>query len=163
DRARLEAAALRPPRELSLAGPPAPDSLSTPAPGPVERDAGEPALPLAPTPLVGREREEAAVVHLLRHRHARLVTLLGPPGVGKTGLAIQVAASCAADFADGVAFVPLAPVTDPALIAPSVARALGLAEVGGAPPGRVAEALAERLRDQRLLLVLDNFEQLTDG
>jgi predicted ATPase len=87
----------------------------------------------------------------------RLLTLTGPGGVGKTRLALQLAAAAAGDFPDGVRLVELAPLADPALVAAAVAGALGVAEAGGAPlPAR----LAAWLGDQRLLLLLDNCEHL---
>jgi predicted ATPase/transcriptional regulator with XRE-family HTH domain len=120
---------------------------------------GLPALPLPPTPLLGREQEQAALTHLLEEATGRLVTLTGPAGVGKTRLALQVAADLQAQghFADGVAFVALAPLREPALVAGSVAQVLGVKETGSRP---LVECLAEYLRDRHLLLLLDNFEHL---
>ena len=115
---------------------------------------------MPPTPLIGREREIAAVAALLGDPTVRLVTLTGPGGVGKTRLALRVAADAAAAFADGVAFVDLAPVADPDLVAPTVATALGVREAGDRP---IAERLAAALRDRDLLLVLDNFEQVIEA
>ena len=118
---------------------------------------GPPAMPAPPTALVGRERELAEVMALLEREDVRLLTLTGPGGVGKTRLALQLVADLAADHADGAAFVDLAPVREPGLVVPAVARALGVREVPGRPLG---ETLADGLRGRHLLLVLDNLEQV---
>ncbi len=115
------------------------------------------ALPIPPTPLVGREHEEAAVSHLVQRQDVRLLTLTGPPGIGKTRLALQVAAGLNATFADGVVFVGLAAIQDPTLVLAALAQALGVHDMGDQP---LHETLAVYLRDRRLLLVLDNFEQV---
>jgi predicted ATPase/DNA-binding CsgD family transcriptional regulator len=119
-------------------------------------------LPVPLTSLVGREREVAAVSALLRGDDARLVTLTGPGGVGKTRIALAVAANAAAAgaFPDGVRFVDLAPIVDDRLVGPSIARALGIRETGGEPLG---ERLTSFLRCKRLLLVLDNFEHVAEA
>ena len=114
-------------------------------------------LPAALTPLLGREREEAEVIHLLRRDGVRLVTLTGPGGVGKTRLALQVAGTMSPDLPDGAVFVDLSPLRDPALVAPTIATALGVRDAGGRP---LRERLAEFLRHRELLLVLDNLEQV---
>ncbi len=121
-----------------------------------------PPLPVPLTALIGREREEAGVAHLLRQPGVRLVTLTGPAGVGKTRLTLQVAAGLGVSdaFADGVAWVDLAPLRDPALVLPAVTAALGLREEDGRP---AADLLAAHLRDLRLLLALDNLEQVAEA
>ena len=115
-------------------------------------------LPHPLTSFVGRDQDVAAVDALLRQ--ARLVTLLGPPGVGKTRLAIQVARTAAARFADGVCFVALAEIETADAVPAAIAHALGL-------EGMLAESAGDSLRDllseQQLLLVLDNFEHVPEA
>ncbi|HEX6737392.1 MAG TPA: AAA family ATPase, partial [Vicinamibacteria bacterium] len=94
---------------------------------------------------------------LLRQAGGQLVTLTGPGGIGKTRLALAVAEEVARDFPDGLAFVPLAPLADPALVLPALARALGLPEAAGRPPLALVRAA---LGARRALLVLDNCEHL---
>src|SRR5215217_6020484 len=121
-------------------------------------------LPVPLTSFVGRDREIAAVVELLCQPGApsgsRLVTLTGPGGVGKTGLAIRTAEEMAPAFPDGVWFVPLAPVGDPGLVAAAIAQALNLRESGDRT---TVEAIRAFLRERRALLILDNFEHVLDA
>ena len=114
-------------------------------------------LPVQPTPFIGREKEVAAVEHLLQREEVRLVTLTGPGGVGKTRLGLQVAAELSDRFADGVVFVNLAPVSNPTLVVPTIAQVLCIPEVAGQ---MLLDRLKEQLQQQQLLLLLDNFEQV---
>ncbi|TME33916.1 MAG: helix-turn-helix domain-containing protein [Chloroflexi bacterium] len=118
-------------------------------------------LPVPATSLVGREQETAAVSNLLKQDGGlgRLVTLTGPSGVGKTRLALTVAAAAQTSFPDGVFFVDLAPVRDHRLVAATMARALGIRESNGS----TRDLLLTHLRPRELLLVLDGFEYLLDA
>jgi predicted ATPase/class 3 adenylate cyclase len=114
-------------------------------------------LPIPATRFLGRERELADIAALLQREHVRLLTLTGPGGTGKTRIAVQLAADMIGDFPDGVFFVSLAPISDPELVLPMVALALGVREL---PAQTFASTLADYLSEKRLLLLLDNFEQV---
>jgi predicted ATPase len=124
-----------------------------------DRDRFGTSLPAPLTSFIGREREIADVCALLRGG-VRLITLTGPGGVGKTRLAVRVAGELAQVFTEGVVFVPLASVTDSALVPTTVGLTLGVREAGDRP---VASRLAEALGDRALLLVLDNFEHVVES
>jgi len=114
------------------------------------------ALPVPATPLVGRDREAAAVTDLVRGEGARLITLTGPGGVGKSRLAVEVAQRLGPGFEDGVRFVELASVSAAELVGTAIAAALGL----NTSTGRLIADVKTYLRARRLMLVLDNFEQV---
>src|SRR5262249_11318133 len=116
-------------------------------------------LPAQPTSVIGREREIADLVGLLRRPDVRLVTLSGPGGTRKTRLALQVAAELIDDFADGVFFIDLAPIRDSALVPAAIAETLRVKEAGTQP---LVQQLCAYLHDKRVLLLLDNFEQVLD-
>ena len=112
-------------------------------------------LPAQLTSFVGRDREKRELLELLPR--SRLLTLTGPGGTGKTRLSLEVAAAASDTFDEGAWFVPLAAITDPDLLVPTIAAAFGLRE---SPARPIAGVLAEHLRDRSVLLVLDNFEHL---
>jgi predicted ATPase/class 3 adenylate cyclase len=114
-------------------------------------------LPPQATPLIGREAEVAQASELLDEERVRLLTLTGPGGIGKTRLALQVAAERLERYRDGVVFVALASVSDPAQVPTIIAQALGLREQPGQP---LIAQLQAALKSRSLLLVLDNFEQV---
>ena len=115
-------------------------------------------LPVQLTEFVGREEALRSLNEL--RRQARLLTLIGPGGVGKTRLALQLAAELTGDYRDGVWLVELGPVSDPGLVPQAVAHGLDLEEQAGRP---LLDTLVERCRERRLLLVLDNCEHLVEA
>ena len=141
ERTALLAAARRP---LPPEGMTAPPSRETRLPRPLTR-------------LIGRDAERREIAGLLRDERIRLLTVTGPGGVGKTRLAVAVAAELGDAFRDGVVFVDLAPLQEPSLVVPAVAAALELTDQGSIS---LIEAVRRRLSTRQLLLVLDNFEHL---
>ncbi len=133
------------------------DGLPAEFPPPKTLDATPNNLPLQLTSFLGRQREVADVLELLGSN--RLMTLTGPGGTGKTRLALQVAAEAADRYAGGVYFVALEPITNPDLLVPTVAQAVGLPDPGAA----TVERLAEHFGDRAFLLVFDNVEQVGDA
>jgi predicted ATPase/class 3 adenylate cyclase len=113
-----------------------------------------------PTALFGRDADLETLAHLVREGGNRLVTLIGPGGVGKTRLAIEASGLLAANFGDGARFVPLAAISEHRDLAPTLARALAVPVRTGEP---AHAALLRFLSNRHLLLVLDNFEQLVEG
>ena len=114
-------------------------------------------LPAQTTPLLGRAEAVQRVVQLVRRADVRLVTLTGPGGVGKTRLALEVAAVLLGEFRDGVWYVRLSRVSDPAMVVAAIARTLGLQDTGVQP---IADTLRDHLRERHSLLLLDNCEQV---
>jgi predicted ATPase/nucleoside phosphorylase len=117
-------------------------------------------LPSSLPNLIGREKETAKVRSLVMANDVRILTLLGPGGVGKTSLALQVAAQLCEDFQDGICFVDLSSITDPLQVAPHIMQTL---KIDGTDDRSPADHLKAVMADKQMLLVLDNFEHLTDA
>jgi predicted ATPase/transcriptional regulator with XRE-family HTH domain len=114
-------------------------------------------LPTPLTPLIGREAEAAAVKRYISLPGTRLLTLTGPPGIGKTRLSIQVASELCPDFDEGIYFIPLAPLTTPDLVPRALSQILGINE---SEERSLVSALINYIQSKPMLLVLDNFEHL---
>ncbi|MEO7002378.1 MAG: helix-turn-helix domain-containing protein, partial [Ktedonobacterales bacterium] len=149
DAAALFAAARRPPAPTEQAAHPSANSA--------DQHTTPHNLPFQPTPLLGREEQLSALAALLRRHDVRLVTVTGPGGIGKTRLAIEVTAELLEDYPDGAWFVRLSRLTEPGLVLSTIAQTLGLKESDNLS---IAETLQAHVAAKRLLLVLDNFEQV---
>lgn len=117
-------------------------------------------LPAPLTSLIGRERELARLCEYLSDPGTRLITLIGPPGIGKTRLSVEVARAVLAEFPEGIFFVSLVPLEDPNLVAPTIIQMLGFVEIRSQPP---LERLKNSIGNKQMLLVLDNVEHLIEG
>ncbi|MFN8382654.1 MAG: tetratricopeptide repeat protein [Anaerolineales bacterium] len=117
-------------------------------------------LPSPATSLIGREKELASICEYLLKSDIRLVTLIGPPGIGKTRLSIESAHETLSNFADGTFFVPLAPLDDPSLVAAAILQTLGYVETKSLS---ALEQIIDGIGTKQMLLVLDNLEHLIDG
>lgn len=117
-------------------------------------------LPFQVTSFIGRQRELARITDQLAAPACRLLTLTGPPGTGKTRLALEAAGSALDSFRDGAIFVALAPVQDANLVAGAIAQAMGIKEAAGIPSPQM---LQSDLRSRQMLLLLDNFEHVMEA
>ena len=133
--------------------------MTQPGEGAADERPSAGAVPVPATPLVGREQETAAVEDLIVQEGVRLVTLTGPGGVGKSRLMVEAARRLGPGFAEGARFVELAAVPAADRVAAAIAAGLGL----NTSPGRLVADLKSYLRPRRLLLALDNFEQVMDA
>ena len=119
-----------------------------------------PGFPFPPTRLIGRSREHAYALDVLRRSETHLLTLTGPGGVGKTRFALQLLQDLAPDFTDGTVYVPLASIRDATLVAAGIAQTLGIRESANSTYASQVQAF---MSNKHLLLVLDNVEQVLDG
>ncbi len=117
-------------------------------------------LPIQPTSFIGREKDLIFTRNLLSQAEVRLLTLTGPGGIGKTRLGLQLAGGLCDEFKDGIFFVPLAPITDPLLVTPTIAQALDVHEQGNQP---ILVTLGEFLQPRKMLIFLDNFEHVGEA
>lgn len=117
-------------------------------------------LPLIKSEIYGRDEDLQKVSELLLKKEVSLITLLGAGGTGKTTLSIHVGHKLKDDFKDGVAFIPLAPVTDSKLVASTLAEIIGVVDSGKQP---IEQTIIDFLSDKNFLLVIDNFEQVVDA
>jgi predicted ATPase len=117
-------------------------------------------LPTPPESIIGREREVSELSAVLSGDGVRLVTLTGPGGTGKTRLSLEIGRALLPDYPEGLYFVDLAPITDPSLVASTIAHTMGIREGGGRPP---LDNLKDYLADKQVFLILDNLEQVTSA
>ena len=117
-------------------------------------------IPVQRTAFVGRDKEIAAAKELLLSKDARLVTVTGPGGIGKTRLGVEIASSVLEDFPGGIHFVPLSPLRDPALVASVIVQSLGIREAGGQSPLDLLKRHFQDASRAPMLFLLDNFEHL---
>lgn len=117
-------------------------------------------LPISATSLIGRAQDIESVLDLLRREDVRLLTLVGPPGIGKTRLALHASMQLSHTLNDGAYLIALAPIADADLIPSTITQTLNIQETPGLPP---IDRLKDALRDKRMLLLMDNFEQVVSG